>query len=286
VDISVIVQERMNLDCEMNDDSRKRVLDECQASSGPVMCHACHTVDITAPQPRFFLFCKKKLMICAACFSKCSSDRQCRPFVVCPCCQSRRTRWEVEYTETKSASRQVTIRSVSATHTSELMEPDKTEDPVRYHQRMADRELESGSAGADNFIGFSLTMCKDRHVTVLSEMDPYGGDCNDWGEEQRHLLENIFQNFHHLLRTNEGQRQRQGDINPHCAPPTAQGLRSLGSNDYSPLHRMIFMMAYGEPLRKYTSFDPHAPRFQKLVITTFAVTDMLRNVRTEKQGVR
>jgi hypothetical protein len=166
------------------------------------------------------------------------------------------------------------------------MEPDKTEDPVRYHQRMADRELEPGSAGADNFIGFSLTMCKDRHVTVLSGMYPFGGDCNDWGEEQRHLLENIFQNFHHLLRTNEGQRQRQGDINPHCAPPTAQGLRSLGSNDYSPLHRMIFMMAYGEPLRKYTSFDPHAPRFQKLVITTFAVTDMLRNVRTEKQGVR
>jgi hypothetical protein len=39
VDISVIVQERMNLDCEMNDDSRKRVLDECQASSD-VSCPA------------------------------------------------------------------------------------------------------------------------------------------------------------------------------------------------------------------------------------------------------
>jgi hypothetical protein len=159
------------------------------------------------------------------------------------------------------------------------MEPHKAEDPVRYHQRMADLESVSGSAGADNFIGFSLTTCRDRKVRVLSEMYPAGVDCNDWGEEQLHGLEALFQHFHHMLITHDDQRQLV-DINPHCATPNAQGHRSLASDDYSPLHRMVFMMAYGQPLRSITPFDPHAPGFQKLVMTTFAAADMIRHVRS------
>jgi hypothetical protein len=272
--------------CERTDDSRKRPRVEQGDSSELAMCQACHIVDITAPQPHFFLFCAKECLICAACFSRCSSDRQCRPFLVCPCCNSQSTRWEVKYTETSSASRSGNQRIIPAVHQSAPIEPDKVEDPVRYHQCMADPESVSGSSGADDFIGFSLTLCKDRQVQAQSEMYRLGGDCNDWGEDQLHFLEDIFQHFHHMLITHDDQRRRV-DINPHGPPPTGRGLRSLASDDYSPLHRMVFMMAYGEPLRTYTPFEPKADAFQKLVMTTFAATDMIRHVRSEtkNQGV-
>jgi hypothetical protein len=108
---------------------------------------------------------------------------------------------------------------------------------------MADLESVSGSSSADNFVGFSLTICKGQQVRAQSEMYRVEGDCNDWGEDQLHLLEDLFQ-------------RHRVDINPHCPTPTARGLRSLASNDYSPLHRMVFMMAYGEPLRNHTPFEP------------------------------
>jgi hypothetical protein len=268
---------------------RKHQEDEEKPVSGLLMCHACELVDITAPQPHFFLFCTKECLICAACFSKCSSDRHCRPFLVCPCCNSHRTQWTVQYTEILGMTRRGGQRSIPVLHRSAPIEPHKAEDPVRYHQcmaGMADLESVSGSAGADNFIGLSLSTCKNRQVRVLSEMFPAGGDCNDWGEDQLHLLEALFQHFHHMLITHDDQRQLV-DINPHCATPTAQGLRSLASDDYSPLHRMVFMMAYGQPLRTFTPFDPHAPGFQKLVMTTFAAADIIRHVRspTKNQGV-
>jgi hypothetical protein len=230
----------------MTDGSRKRPRVEQGDSAELAMCQACRMVDITAPQPHVSLFCVNECLICAACFSRCSSDRQCRPFLVCPCCDSHCTQWEVKYTQTSSTSRSGNQRIVPAVHQSVPIEPDKVEDPVRYHQCMADPESVSGSSGADDFIGFSLTICKDRQVQALSEMFRVEADCNDWGEDQLHLLENIFQHFHHMLITHDDQR-RGVDINPHCPTPTARGLRSLASDDYSPLHRMVFMMAYSDP---------------------------------------
>jgi hypothetical protein len=45
------------------------------------------------------------------------------------------------------------------------------------------------------------------------------------------------------------------------------------------------MMAWGEPLRKFTPFDPDDhPGFQELVMTTFAAADMIRHVRCENEG--
>jgi hypothetical protein len=273
---------------EMTEGSRKRPRVEQGDSSVLTMCQACHMVDITAPQPHFSLFCEEKCLICAACFSRCSSDRQCQPFLVCPCCDSHRTQWEVKYTETSSASRSGNQRTISAAHQSATIEPNKIEDPVRYHQRMADLESVSGSSGADDFIGFSLTICKNRQVQAQSQMYRVGGDCNDWGEDQLHMLEDLFQHYHHMLITHDDLRQGV-DINPHSPTPTARGLRSLASDDYSPLHRMVFMMAYGEHLGKHTPFEPKAQGlgFQKLVMTTFAATDMIRHVRapTNNQGV-
>jgi hypothetical protein len=61
---------------------RKHPEHEEEPVSDLSMCHACELVDITAPQPHFSLLCVDECQICAACFSRCSSDRQCRPFLL------------------------------------------------------------------------------------------------------------------------------------------------------------------------------------------------------------
>jgi hypothetical protein len=108
------------------------------------MCESCQLVDIEPPQPHFTLFCSstntsaRNCHICAGCFSKCSSDRHCQTFLVCPVCKSQCRQWTVNYTETIQTPRG-TVQSSSASHTSEEIEPpDETQDPVDSHAYGAD----------------------------------------------------------------------------------------------------------------------------------------------------
>ena len=67
------------------------------------------------------------------------------------------------------------------------------------------------------------------------------------------------------------------------------GLLSIAMDDYSALHRKIFMLAYGKPLRDHNNLhlsdDNDAnPRRNTLICTTFACTDMIRDVRMTSPG--
>jgi hypothetical protein len=81
------------------------------------------------------------------------------------------------------------------------------------------------------------------------------GDCNDWDENQIHLLQ-VFQNFHSMLITNDKERRRV-NIDPNSTP-APQAFRALVLNNYDPLCRVIFILGYGERLAKYTPCDPEA----------------------------
>jgi hypothetical protein len=258
---------------------RKRLDGEERPVPNLSMCQACHTVDITAPQPHFTLFCARNTAnncnICAGCFSKCSSNRHCKTFLMCPVCESQCRQWTVKYTET-THTRSGAVRSSSLSHTSEEIKPDQTEDPVRYHQSLA---VDSDSSGADAFIGITLTTCRDSKVIHSSNMYKVGGDCNDWDENQLHLLEDISQNLHHLLITNDKQR---GHFNfDPSSTPSVQAFRAFVLNDYSPLCRVIFMLGYGERLAAYTPCDPEASNWKRVLTTSFAAADLIRHLRTE-----
>jgi hypothetical protein len=120
---------------------RKRLEGEEKVSVSILsMCEACQRVEIKPPQPRFTLFCSTNTAtncnICAGCFSKCSSDRHCKTFLVCPVCESQCRHWTVNYTET-THTRIGAVRASSSSHSSEEIKPDQTEVPVRYHQSLA-----------------------------------------------------------------------------------------------------------------------------------------------------
>lgn len=70
-----------------------------------------------------------------------------------------------------------------------------------------------------------------------------GGDCNDWDEDQLHLLEDIFQILHVMLITNDKERRRLS-LDP-SSTPSVQDFRALVIYDYSPLRRVIFILGYG-----------------------------------------
>jgi hypothetical protein len=257
---------------------RKRLEVEEEPVSNHSMCQACQVVDIEPPQPRFTLFCSSDTAtncdICAGCFSKCSSDRHCKTFLECPVCQSRCRQWTVNYTKTAHTRRR-TIES-SLSHTSEEIKPDQSEDPVRYHQSLA---ADSEASGADEFIGIALTTCRESRVIHSSNMYKVEGDCNDWDENQIHLLEDIFQNLHSMLITNDKERRRV-NIDP-SSMPTPQAFRALVANDYSPLCRMIFILGYGERLAKHTPCDPEAENWKRVLTTSFAAADLIRHLRDE-----
>jgi hypothetical protein len=254
-----------------------------EGEGGPVsthsMCQACQVVDIELPQPRFTLFCSANTAsncdICAGCFSKCSSDRHCKTFLECPVCQSQCRQWTVNYTKTTATRREPSLQSPMS-HTSEEIRPDQSEDPVRYHQSLA---VDSEASGADEFIGITLTSCRDKRVIHSSNMYKVEGDCNDWDENQIHLLEDICQNLHSMLITNDKERSRV-NIDP-SSMPTPEGFRALAINDYSPLCRMIFILGYGERLAHYTPCDPEAENWKRVLTTSFAAADLIRHLRQE-----
>jgi hypothetical protein len=64
----------------------------------------------------------------------------------------------------------------------------------------------SGASGADEFVG--ITRHAESRVIHSSNMYKVEGDCNDWDENQIHLLEDIFQNLHSMLITNDKERRR------------------------------------------------------------------------------
>jgi hypothetical protein len=105
------------------------------------------------------------------------------------------------------------------------------------------------------------------------------GDCNDWDENQIHLLEDIFQNLHSMLITNDKERSRV-NIDPSRAP-TPEAFRALLINDYSPLCRMIFILGYGERLADYTPCDTEAENWKRVLTTSFAAADLIRHLRQE-----
>jgi hypothetical protein len=109
-------------------------------------------------------------------------------------------------------------------HTSEI-KPDQSEDPVRYHHNLAVDSEASGASGADEFVGITLTTCRESRVIHSSNMYKVEGDCNDWDENQIHLLEDIFQNLHSMLITNDKERRRlKLDLS---STPSPQAFRAL-----------------------------------------------------------
>ena len=174
---------------------------------------------------------------------------------------------------------------------------DRKLDPVTYHQKLC--------LSTDNFVCITLTTSLNEKIKVHSELFGVDDDCNEWGQEQLHCLEALFQVLHSLLITNDIQR-RNINLDPANCKPTIKGIRSIALDDYSPLHQMTFMLGTGTTLGEIndgsinpeddemttgvdavdTSMKNKASTQQRAtqICTSFAYTDMIWHLQSSSSG--
>jgi hypothetical protein len=247
------------------------------------MCQACNEVSIELPCTGFKLNCDEECHICAVCFSKCESGRHCQPSFECPACKSSCNQWTIKYERIQSTRRAGAPRKTIESYTTKEIEYiadidlDPDCDPVRYHQGMANH------SGGENFVGLTLSTAKGSDIVSTTEFYLIEGDSSDMGEDQVHLLEEIFLFLHSLLITNDKERTDR-NFCPGGTPCDSDSLSMLAFNDYTPLHRVLHCLGYGDLLRN-CPFETDAPNWDKLAITTFAVTDIIRYLRSSFPGL-
>ena len=97
-----------------------------------------------------------------------------------------------------------------------------------------------------------------------------------------HLLEDVAQFEHSMLVHNDKTRQDR-----HCYPGgdpcDGEMLQSLAFADYSVLHRVIHALAHGDFLRNVPKDG--GSNWLRLVITTWAIADVIRCIRSEFPGL-
>jgi len=253
------------------------------------LCPVCKEVSIEPENSVFEISCAQNCTICAVCFAATQEKRGCEPTFKCPGCEDDCNCWKVKYQCATSRTRSKQAFT-HREHTAEPLQPvpapeadpDPAYDPVRFHQSLGGDD-ERGKDVRDTFVGLSLSVSKDGKVVADSQLFPVSVDSIEMGEDQIMLLEEIFKILHGLLISNDADRtdrhfMADGD------PTDGKALARLASDDYSVLHRVVHILAYGEPLRD-CPMDPEKKNWTRLGITTFAVTDIIRYTRSKYPGL-
>ena len=249
------------------------------------LCPVCGAVSIEPPNVRFELQCDKQCVICAVCFSRSQAARQCSPTTTCPDCQGTCTQWKVLFNKVVESSTRSTRRQTSEAEEelSAKVEADKKLDPVRCH-------INFPLAQRDNFFGITLTQSVNGTVVPRSVMFATAAPTSAMSEKEIRFLEDLFQVFYGLLVVND-RKERDCQFYPGgdlCPKGNDDGwtLRQLACEDYSVLRRAVHALAYGEVLRDCPGFyNPAAPNWERLSITTFALTDIIRYLRSQNPGL-
>jgi len=149
---------------------------------------------------------------------------------------------------------------------------------VRHHQELA----EDGSG--EKFVGITLTTCKDGEVDVKACMYNIEQDCNDYNQDELIVLESLAVMLNMLLIINDKHWTKK-QFHPR-GDPSAKAWKKVFMDDYSPLHRFVHSLGTAAFLREMPiDVEVRNPRWESCNATTFAVTDMLRFIRSEKPGL-
>jgi len=271
-----------------------------QLKGNNMLCQGCGVTAVDSPASfRFRLDCGSNCLICPGCFSECQATRQCSQIITCPntdCQQCHCSSWTVLYpneTTTKRTRTGVerTTVTAGAKVSSGSIRPHPQQDPIRNHYGM-------NESAREKFIGFSFSVAKGESFTTQSVLLAKNMPTTEMGEDQINCLETIARHLHGLLISNDavdndrpchplGQESKEGDFDVD-----EKTLFNYAMEDYSVLRRFIHALSYGEHLHQFpiklggedrAGFD--SPKWRRLAVTTFAIADIIRTVRSTNAGI-
>jgi hypothetical protein len=256
--------------------------DDPMASADASTCHKCASGAIGAIggiSSCFVLGCGPKCRVCANCFSQMVLRLAETKIMTCPCCDIAIDSWDAVYSRVHARRSGLTFVEDSSTFQVPIISSKL--DPLRYHANMTSPEAR------DKLIGISVSSSNNGDVFSLSELFIHDSDCNEWGHAQLGLLEHLFKMLRVLLIASDSTRGRT-DYDVSNATPEA--LRWFTANDFSPLHRMIHVLACGRTLADTKRIQSAvgvdgSTNWDRNVATTHAATDMIRHLSSDHSGI-
>jgi hypothetical protein len=174
--------------------------------------------------------------------------------------------------------------------TSEPVRPDKRLDAMRYFQQLDTKHR-------TDFFALSFFVADDKgQYEVYSEEFIKSCSSIDLSGAQLKALDILALNLHWLLIKNDPRSEMkynhrtlfQYNESGTVKGPNLEALLETAVSDYSPLRRLIHAISYGETLNK-CPMDPDKikkdPYWSKLYVTTFAISDIIRHLRSRGPGM-
>lgn len=263
------------------------------------LCQKCHEVNIKHPMPSFAIGCHQQCEICCVCFSNFMYQALRSSDVKCLLCNGEFDSWTCHFDRLQPSRTQGfrNIKHRKSEDSFRLPTPELRHDPIDHH-----RSLLQPSECATLTL---TTHCRNTNQVKISTAKfstSDESDCNDWDQRTLQTLEGIGVFLHSMLITQDKLRNKpRMTATKSGAPkydnvPTINGIRSIAIQDYSPLHRFVFSLAYGDYLRKYNLCNPDTGDrdtgvdqnkniyHNRLICQTWVVTDMMRHIRNANHG--